>query len=89
MNLPESVVALQHLQTKLHATLIAMRRPMTLAEIQYYFAGRSGETLAAALDALVAAGAVERLDNPSPLVPLFESLPRYQAVRPEGGLDHA
>lgn len=89
MNIPESVVAFQHLQSKVHATLIALKSPRTLAEIQFYFPGKGGDVLQAALGALVVAGLVERLDDPSPLVPLFESLPRYAAIKPEGGLDHA
>lgn len=89
MNRPECLLSLEELQVRLLAFLQVLGKPRTFFELQLDFPGVSGDLLRAALDALIVAGVVEEINNPSPLVPLLESLPSYRAVNPDGGPDHA
>lgn len=89
MNRPESLFTWLHLQEAVLDYLWVIGKALTVAEIQMGFAGVGGAEIQAALDALIADGLVERRDDPSPLTPLWDSLPRYRAISQEEGRDDA
>lgn len=89
MNRPESIHLFVDLQGSVLDYLWVMGKALTLAEIQMGFAGLGGDDLQAVLDALVAAGEVERVESPSPFLPILETLPRYRAMSREEGRDDA